>query len=102
MCAMQSFAWIIRNANLLSGILGVVGSLLMAVPAWRGAALREQTLSLEKMRNQLTEPALLDPNVLDGINKSLKFLRNEQYWVRAGTLGLIVAFALILIDTSCK
>jgi hypothetical protein len=102
MCEMQPFAWLVHNANLLSGILGIVGSLLLAVPAWSGAALREQTLNLEKMRNQLTEPALLDPNILDSINKSLKFLRNERYWVRAGTLGLIVAFALILIDTSCK
>jgi hypothetical protein len=101
MCSIGTLAWMTTNANLLAGLLGIVGSILLAVPTWLGSGLREDSLRIEELRARLKDPGLLEPLVLDAISKSLGFLRREQYWSRAGALFLVLAFALALVDATC-
>jgi hypothetical protein len=101
MCKVAALGWLLTNANLLAGFLGIVGSILLAVPAWLGAGLREDTLQIDEMRARLNEPDLLDPLVVNTIARSVQFLRREQRWLRAGTLCLIAAFVLMSLDAVC-
>ena len=101
MCHLTT-TWLLANANLLAGFLGIVGSLLLAVPTFLGADLREETLQIEEMRARLQEPELLDPLVVHAIDRSLAFLRREQHWMRAGALCLVASFVLMTFDTFCK
>jgi len=102
MCAMPNLAWLIGNANLLAGFLGIVGSILLAVPTWLGAGLREEALRIDEMRARLNEPGLLDPLVVHAIGRSLDFLRREQRWLRAGALCLLASFVLMSLDALCR
>ena len=102
MCNPTTFGWLLTNANLLAGFLGIIGSILLAVPTWLGASLREETLRIDELRTRLIEPSLLDPLVVHALSKSIKFLRREQRWLRAGALCLLASFALMSLDTICK
>jgi hypothetical protein len=102
MCTVTALGWLVANANLLAGLLGIVGSLLLAIPTWLGATLREEALKIDDMRARLKEPELLDPLVVHAIGKSLNFIRREQQWLRAGAICLLASFAIISLQAVCQ
>jgi len=102
MCDPAKFAWLLAHANLFAGFFGIIGSILLVVPTWLGASLREETLRIDELRARLVEPALLDPLVVHALSKSIAFVRREQLWVRAGALCLLASFALMLLDAAWK
>lgn len=101
MCGIAS-AWIMTNANLLAGLLGVIGSIVLVVPSFFGAGLKEEVLQIEKMKTELTEPELVAPLATSALVKSIKFIHREQMWLRAGALCLLSSFVLISLDAACK
>ena len=79
MCNPATFGWLLTNANLLAGFLGIIGSILLTVRTWLGAGLREETLRIDELRTRMVEPSFLDPLVVHALSKSIKFLRREQH-----------------------
>jgi hypothetical protein len=100
MCASLP-VWLTANAGVLAGFLGIVGSILLAVPTFLGAGLREDKLRLDEMQMRLREPELLEPLALRALTQSVAFFRREQRWMRAGALCLLLAFALTSLQAGC-
>lgn len=94
--------WIMSNANLIAGFLGVIGSILLVIPSFFGSGLKEEALQIEKMKAELTEPELAEPLVVNTLVKSIAFIHREQRWLRCGALCLLASFLIMSLDAACR
>jgi len=101
MCTLPTLSWVLATADLWVGFLGVVGSILLAVPTFLGSGLQEEKLRLEEMQIRLKEPDLLQPLVLHALTRSIAFLHHEQMWMRGGALCLLAAFVVMSLQAAC-
>jgi hypothetical protein len=102
MCSAPSLIWFIANANLMAGLLGAIGSILLAVPSFLSSGLRRDAMEVEAMRTRLIEPHLIDPLQINALERSIAFLDRERRWMRAGALCLLVSFVLMSLDAACR
>lgn len=87
-----------RYAGVTAGILGILGSLALAVPPIRSANLRHSLLQLDQIGDALSEASLI------AARKRLtaearKFLATEMNWNLAGAIQLVGAFVVLLANS---